>query len=93
MLTLKVTMFDGAVHEVTTRPWTLRQWELSHKTKISKVSETGIGMDDMLWMAWRQLHDFGEIDGNFEDWGRTVKAIDPVEDDAADPTPPAPSAG
>lgn len=92
MLTLRVELPDGT-HELTTRPWTIRQWEVTHKTKISKLSETGVGMDDMLWMAWRQLHDVGLVDGSFEQWGPTVISITPVEDHAADPTNPAPSAG
>jgi hypothetical protein len=92
VLTLRVTTPDAA-HELTTRPWTLRQWELSHKTKISKLSETGIGLEDMLWMAWRQLTDDGATALPYEQWGPTVMAIEPVEDESADPTQPALSAG
>lgn len=92
MLTLRVRTANDT-HELTTRPWTIRQWEVSHKTKISKLSETGIGIDDMLWLAWRQLHDDGLIDGTFEQWGPKVLEIDPIEDGADRPTNPAPSAG
>lgn len=92
MLTLKVTHATGT-HELTTRPWTICQWENKHKTKISKVSTDGIGMADMLWLAWRQLHDDGLIDGNFEDWARTVHEVEPIDTDTENPTKPAPSAG
>lgn len=92
MLKLRVKLPEET-HEITTKPWTLRQWEVTHKTKISKIGETGIGMDDMLWMAWRQLHDAGLIDGNFDQWGPKVLEIEPIEDGESDPTHPAPSAG
>lgn len=90
MLTLKITDPDGT-RVLTTRPWTVRSWELRNKTKVSRIATEGIGLDDYLWMAWRQMTDDGVLSVPFEAWGPTVIDVSLEEDDRADhPTNPAP---
>lgn len=75
MLSLRVTDPNGT-HTVVTRPWTLSQWELRHKTKLSRIESEGIGMADYLWLAWRQLSDDGVVSATFDAWGPTVTAVE-----------------
>lgn len=81
---------------VVTRPWTVRQLELRNKTKLSKLRESGIGMDDFMWLAWRQLTDDGELASSFEDFGKALIECDPLDDNdeghPQHPTKTAPSA-
>lgn len=94
MLSMRITDAQ-TTHIVTTRPWTVRQWELRNKTKLSRIEQDGIGMDDYLFMAWRQLTDDGVLSQPFDQWGPQVVAVelDSGEDDPARPTTTAPSAG
>ena len=93
MLTMTVTDGTGT-HHITTRPWTVTQWELKHKTKLSRVESDGIGMGDYLWMCWRQLSDDGLVTVPFDAWGPTVTDVDLTQAaDSQDPTNPAPSHG
>ena len=88
MLAIRVTTGEGT-YEVHTRPWTLRQWELRSKTKLSRIETDGIGVDDYLWLSWRQLSDDGIVRVPYEVWGPTVENLDlGAEEDADRPTRP-----
>lgn len=82
---------------VVTRPWTVRQLELRNKTKLSKLRDAGIGMDDFMWLAWRQLTDDGLLDVSFEDYGQSLRVCEPLDENdeghPQNPTKTAPSAG
>ena len=91
MLGIRVTTADGT-HEVRTRPWTIRQWEVKNKTKLSRIESDGIGIDDYLWLCWRQLSDDGTVQIPFEVWGPTVVDLDLDVEDTGRPTSPGASA-
>jgi hypothetical protein len=67
MFVIRVDDGNG-VRVVETTPWTIRQWELHMKTRLSKIVDRGFGMDDYMFLAWRQLKDENTIDEPFEKW-------------------------
>jgi hypothetical protein len=79
---------------VETSPWTIRQWELHNKTRLSKLAERGFGMDDYMFLAWRQLKDADTISDTFEKWASRLKVCEIVAktDEVDDPNSPTPSA-
>ena len=92
MFVIRVDDGNG-IREVTTSPWTIRQWELHNKTRLSKLADRGFGMDDYMFLAWRQLKDENAIDATFEKWAPTLKVCEIVvglgeDDDPNSPTPP-----
>ena len=91
MFVIRVDDGDGARNVVTT-PWTVRQWELHNKTKLSKLAERGFGMDDYMFLSWRQLKDDGVIEETFEKWASRLKVCEIVNDldEASDPNSPTP---
>lgn len=79
MFVIRVNDGNG-VRTVETTPWTIRQWELHNKTRLSKLAERGFGMDDYMFMAWRQLTDQKEIDQTFEKWASTLSVCEIATD-------------
>lgn len=92
MFVIRVDDGNGA-RIVETSPWTIRQWELHNKTRLSKLSERGFGMDDYMFLSWRQLKDDGTIEETFEKWASRLKVCEIVTDmdEVADPNSPTPS--
>lgn len=92
MFVIRVNDGNGS-RTVETTPWTIRQWELHNKTRLSKLAERGFGMDDYMFLAWRQLTDEKTIDATFEKWASTLQVCEIVTDagDLDDPNFPTPS--
>ena len=81
--------------DVETSPWTVRQWELHFKTKLSKLAERGFGMEDYIFLAWRELTDRGETNLSLDQFGKSLRSCEIVTlgelDDPNSPTPSDPS--
>ncbi len=98
MFIIRVNDGNGE-REVETSPWTVRQWELHMKLRLSQLGQRGFGMDDYMFLSWRELTDQGEISAPFEKWARTLSVCEIVNrstddgetDENADPNSPTPS--
>ena len=98
MFVIRVDDGNGS-REVETSPWTVRQWELHQKLRLSQLGQRGFGMDDYMFLAWRELTDQGEISATFDKWARSLKVCEIVyrssddgeTDENADPNSPSPS--
>jgi hypothetical protein len=78
--------------EVETSPWTVRQWELHNKTRLSKLAERGFGMDDYIFLAWRELTDRGETSQTLEQFGKSLSECEIVNrEELSDPNSHTPS--
>lgn len=73
-LRLAVTI-SGTESEVTTTPFSIMEWERQHKTKMSAIFDTGLGMEDLLYLAWAATKASGVTVPQFDLWARTVSAI------------------
>lgn len=80
---------DSQPAEVVTNPFAVMQWERKYKTKISRISEEGLGIEDLLFLCWEAVKAEGGIVAPFEIWAATVQAIKTVGDDEGTPTSPA----
>lgn len=65
-------------------PMAITEWELEHRTKISRLSVDGIGVSDMTELVWRQLKLDGDQPGTLDSWRRSLRDIDPEA--TGDPT-------
>ena len=98
MFVIRVNDGNGE-REVETSPWTVRQWELHQKLRLSQLGQRGFGMDDYMFLSWRELTDQGEISLPFEKWAKSLSVCEIVNrstddgetDENADPNSPTPS--
>jgi hypothetical protein len=83
-LTLKVDTGSGP-YIVTTNLHTIVLWERKYRTKASKLAE-GIGMEDLAFLAFESAKAAGiETPIVFDDYLKSVEAIEVVEEEAANP--------
>lgn len=89
-LRIAYTTTEAPEAEVVTTPFSVMQWERKYKTKISKIEEDGLGIEDLLYLGWEAVKTTGTVVPPFEVWAATVTNIRTVGDgDEARPTPPA----
>lgn len=87
MFVIRVTNKDKTLDEtVETSPWTVRQWELHFKLKLSKLAERGFGMDDYIFLSWRELTDRGDISIKLEEYGKSLAICELVSKEKDEPT-------
>lgn len=91
-LRINYTTNAGDVHDVTTTPFSVMQWERKYQTKISRIADEGLGIEDLLYLAWEATKQAGTV-APFDTWAASIKTIQTVPDPDARPTVPAPSAG
>jgi hypothetical protein len=92
-LRIRVTL-ESDTYDVVTTPWVIMQWERKFKTKVSKVVQDGLGLEDIAWLAWEASKAAGRtVPINFDQFAKTVTAIEMVGDDEATPTQAAASDG
>lgn len=84
---------DGTENDVVTNPFAVMQWERKYKTKISRISEEGLGIEDLLYLCWEAVKTEGTVVPPFDVWAATVQTVRTVGDDEGTPTKPALSAG
>lgn len=58
-VSLKFDRGDGP-EELPIGPQAMVAWELKTKSKISKIADDGLGVDDLVTMLWEQLR----VDGS-----------------------------
>jgi hypothetical protein len=81
---LKVDTGSGP-YTVTTNLHTIVLWERKYRTKASKLAE-GIGMEDLAFLAFESAKAAGiETPIVFDDYLKSVEAIEVVEEEAANP--------
>jgi hypothetical protein len=84
-LTLKVDTGAGP-YTVTTNLHTVVLWERKFRTKASKLAE-GIGMEDLAFLAFESARAAGiETPLVFDDYLKTIEAIEVVEDEPVYPS-------
>lgn len=92
MFVIRVNDGTGS-RDVETSPWTVRQWELHMKTRLSKLADRGFGMEDYLFLAWRELTDRGDISTTLEQFGKSLRQCEIVSqgEELSDPNSLTPS--
>lgn len=71
--------------DVTTSLATIVAWERHFRRKASELG-SGIGVEDIMFLAWHKLNADGQDERSFDDWINDVEDVEIV--DAADPGPP-----
>lgn len=84
---------NGETHELKALPWVIILWERKYKTKVSKVSSEGLGLEDLSYMAYEclKMKKHEGLPPTFDLFAQTVTQVDILGDDAT-PTNAAPSA-
>lgn len=92
-LRITVETLDGRRTVAEILPVDVLRWERKYKTKISAAATSGLGIEDLAYLAHGSLRRTGEIDEPSVDvWIESVASIEPG-DDTAVPTEPDRSAG
>lgn len=88
-LTIRVSFKTPAAQmvteTVTTTIATVAAWERKFKRRISDL-QGGIGIDDLMFMAWHQLHANKRESRDYDAWLESVDNFDVVETAQANPT-------
>lgn len=80
---------DSHTADVVTNPFAVMQWERKYKTKISRISDEGLGIEDLLYLCWEAVKASGTVVPPFDVWAANVETIKTVADDEGSPTSPA----
>ena len=89
-LTLKVTT-DQTTYEVKTNLYVIIAWERKFKQKASNLA-TGVGLEDLAFMAFESCKVHGiPTKAIFDDYVKTLVAIEVVSDEPTNPTDEAPT--
>lgn len=93
-LHLTYSLTDAAPVSVTTTPWCIMLWERRYKTKASKISDDGLGLEDLTYLAWEASKMAGiTVPISFDGFAQQLATIEVVDGDAARPTSAAVSDG
>jgi hypothetical protein len=84
---------NGETYELKALPWVIMLWERRYKTKVSRVSAEGLGLEDMAYMAYEclKLKKHEGLPPTFDLFAQTVTSLE-LAGDSATPTNAAPSA-
>jgi hypothetical protein len=85
-LTIKIDWGEGP-HEVTTKPSAIITWERKFKTKIGKIESTGLGIEDLAFMAHVALRQEGTTVPDFEKFIENLTEIEVLSETEASPFP------
>ena len=81
---------QAITEKVTTTIATVAAWERRFKRRISDL-QAGVGVDDLMFMAWHQLHAQQREGRDYDAWLESVEAFDVLEVAQTNPTVAAPS--
>ena len=85
-LTLKVNQGEGE-YEVTTNLYVIVAWERRFKRKASNISDAGIGIEDLAFMAYEASKIAGiVIPGELDTFIKRLTVLEVVDQDDALPT-------
>lgn len=86
-VTLKVTLTDGAEHEVTTSLPVMIAWERKFKRKASELANGNIGLEDMVFWAYEAAKRSNiPVPGSLDAFIDKIDSVDVVEAEEARPT-------
>ena len=86
-LTLKVTPVEGESYEVKTNLFVIVAWERKFKTKASSLSTTGVGLEDLTFMAYESCKQCNiPVPVSFDEYVKKLANIEVVEDEQVNPT-------
>ena len=86
-LTLKVTPLEGEPYEVKTNLFVIIAWERRFKTKASTLSTSGVGLEDLTFMAYESCKQMNiPVSPSFDDYVKKLANIEVVEDEQINPT-------
>ena len=77
---------------VTTTIATAAAWERKFKRRASDL-QSGIGIDDLMFMAWHRLNALQREPRDYDTWLQSVEDFNVVETQNANPTDPTASEG
>lgn len=77
---------DSITNDVVTGPFAVMQWERKYKTKISRIADDGLGIEDLLYLCWEAVKASDTVVPPFEVWAATVSEIKTVDSDEGNPT-------
>jgi len=91
---LNVTLSDGRAYVAHITPWVWVAWERRTKGKVANIATSGLGMEDMAFLAYEALKPahLSELPPTFDSFVQALEQVEPVEDPETDPTPPVASA-
>ena len=85
-LTLRVDQGQGE-YEVTTNLYVIVTWERKYKRKASDLASSGIGMEDLAFMAYEATKHAGiTVPAMFDDFVKRLTTLEVVEGEPANPT-------
>jgi hypothetical protein len=87
----KTPAAESVTDTVTTTIATVAAWERKFKRRVSDL-QAGIGVDDLMFMAWHQLTVTKKESRDYDAWLNTVESFDVQEVAQTNPTEPAASA-
>lgn len=84
---LTVEFADGTTATIVPTPMAIIGWEKWSGRRMSDLASSsgGMGMGDMIRMAWEQYRLEGKTTEEFEPWATTLTDVNPKEGEA-DPT-------
>ncbi len=86
-LTLKVTPVEGEPYECKTNLFVIVAWERRFKTKASSLSTTGVGLEDLAFMAYESCKQMNiPVSPSFDDYVKKLANIEVVEEEQVNPT-------
>lgn len=91
-LTIRVTR-NGETYDVTTNLFVTVLWERKYKARASDLA-TGVSMETLAFMAYEASKMAGiTVPVAFDDFVRSCENLEVVDNEPANPTPPAVIAG
>lgn len=81
-LRLRAEFHDGHAEEVTVSPLAIIGWEKWSGRRMSSMAsdEGGIGMSDMVWMAWEQTRLQQGTTDEYETWAALLADLEAVDE-------------
>ena len=67
--------------DVQTNPFSVMAWERKYNTKISRISDEGLGMEDLLYLAWEASKAAQIVVAPFDIWAAAVEHIETIDTD------------
>jgi hypothetical protein len=91
-LTMQIDLGNGPVI-VKTNLMVIVNWERKYKRKASDISTSGIGMEDLSFMAHEaaKISGIGQIPLMLDDFIKQLVSLEVVESETVNPTEAAPS--
>lgn len=83
-LPIEITTTDGRKRTLHTSPWSTIVWERKYNTKIMTAMETGLGIEDLAYLAYAQAKLNGwDVPDSFEAFAQDLVEISAGGDESA----------